>query len=110
MAAARIDILLVGQPANRRYLSGFAASDDSPAASSGWIVLTATQGFFLTTFNFYAAVQEQVRHLEPVKSTARILPALVDLLSKIPGRAIGFEASWLTYDVYEVLAKELNGR
>src|SRR5262245_9723488 len=86
MTARDFDVLLIGQPANRRYLSGFAGSDDSPAASSGWIVLSPTSGYFLTTFNYLSAVREQIRHLEPVQAKPRMLPALVELLNKVPGR------------------------
>src|SRR6266849_932494 len=91
MAEKRLDALLIGQPANRRYLSGFAASDESSNASAGWIVLTPDDGFLVTVFNYYEAVVAHVRHLEPVRAKPRLLPALSEFLNRLPLGHIGFE-------------------
>ena len=110
MAERKLDVLLVGEPANRRYLSGFAGTDDSSLASSGWIVLTPTRGYFLTTFNYFAGVEQSFRHLEPVQAKPRMLDALVELLKQAPGTTLGFEGGWVSFDLYEHLRKELDGR
>jgi Xaa-Pro aminopeptidase len=107
MAERGLDVLLVGEPANRRYLSGFAGHDDSAQASSGWVVLTPTHGYFLTTFNYFAGVEQTVRHLEPVQAKPRMLDALVELLRQTPGATIGFEGGWVSFDLYDRLRKDL---
>lgn len=107
MAERGIDVLLVGEVANRRYLSGFAAQDDSPGLSAGWIVLTPDSGIFLTTFNYYEAVRERMTHLEPIRAEGRTLPALVERLKQTPGARIGFEGGWVTWEVYQALIEGL---
>lgn len=107
MARRGLDVLLVGEPANRRYLSGFAGHDDSSLASSGWIVLTRDTGYFLTTFNYFAGVERQIHHLEPVQATPRMLDGLVALLRRTSGERVGFEGSWVSFDLYQRLRTEL---
>ena len=107
MAREGLDLVVIGHPADRQYLSGFAAQDASSVESAGWIVLGPSDGFFLTTFNFFELTASEVRHLEPVKATRRLPEALAELLGKLPGRAIGFEADWLVYSLYEELTRGL---
>ena len=109
MTQRGVDALIVGKPANRQYLSGFGERDESASASSGWIVLTADKGYFVTGFNYFAAAEATIRHLEPVRATSRLLLGLIELLNRLPVRTIGFEPSWLTYSVYEELRSKLEG-
>ena len=51
LAEQDLDAIVIGQPANREYLSGFTWHDESSSASVGWIVLTPTDGLLLTNFN-----------------------------------------------------------
>lgn len=107
MAERGVDVLLVGQPANRQYLSGFANRDESASASAGWVVITPTSGFLITTFLYFEAVANEVHHLEPVRAERRLLDGLIELLKRLPGAVIGFEGSWVTQAVYLRLADEL---
>jgi len=107
MAARGIDILLIGQPANRQYLTGFTWNDESSQASSGWVVLSVTDGHFLTNFLHFEAARNGIHHLEVSKSPGRILDALVDLLTKIPAGQVGFEGGWISFSFFEDLAGKL---
>jgi Xaa-Pro aminopeptidase len=111
-AERQLDVLLVGEPANREYLTGFGWKDESAGASSGWVVLTPRAGYFLTTFNYFAAVLPSLRHLEPVEVPPgkRMIEALGDLLAKQPGRRIGFESGWLTVAVHRRLTEATSNR
>lgn len=102
-----LDVLLVSQPANRQYLSGFSNRDEAAAASAAWVVLTPREGFFVTSFLYYEAVANSIKHLEPVRAEQRPLDGLIDLLRKIPGSTIGFEGTWVNYSVYEKLAEAI---
>ncbi len=110
MAEQGLGILLVGQPANRRYLTGFSWNDDSSQSSSGWVVLTPTDGFFVTNFLHFEAVETGVRHLEAVKAQSRILDALVGLLEARPSSRIGFEGGWVSYSLFEEWNTRLGSR
>ncbi|HLG51721.1 MAG TPA: aminopeptidase P family protein [Chloroflexota bacterium] len=107
MDARGLQVLIVGQPANRQYLSGFAHRDETAGASAGWIVLTDREGFLITTSLYYDEVAMTVQHLEPVRAERRILDGLITLLSRLPGAAVGFEASWMTVDVHRQIAEAL---
>ena len=107
LAERGIDLLLVGQPANREYLSGFRNDDAAAAASAAWIVLGARSAHFVTSFLYYEAVASTLRHLEPVKAEPRPLDGTIELLKKLPGATIGFEGSWVNYSVYQKLVEAL---
>ncbi|MGH2458408.1 MAG: aminopeptidase P family N-terminal domain-containing protein, partial [Chloroflexota bacterium] len=105
MAEQGIDVLLVSQPANREYLSGFANADESASAAAAWVVLTPTAGYFVTSFLFFEGVSGTLRHLEAVKSESRPLPGTIELLMKLPGATIGFESAWVSHAVVEKLSE-----
>jgi len=108
MAERGFDVLLVSQPNNRRYLTGFPAHEASAGESAGWLVLTPSVGYFLTTFLYYDAVAGVLHDVTPVKAQRRLIDSLGDLLKSVPGATIGFESSWVTYDVYTELAKNVD--
>lgn len=109
MAEQGIDLLLVSQPANREYLSGFANADESASAAAAWIVLTRTAGYFVTSFLYFEGVSGTLRHLEPIRSESRPLPAAIELLKKLPGTTIGFEGAWVSHGVVEKLSEGIGG-
>jgi Xaa-Pro aminopeptidase len=112
LAERGLDVLLIGQPHNRHYLTGFDWSDESAAASSGWIVLTPQTGYLLTSFLYFSAVEKVMRHLEPVQVPigTRVSDGLTALLGRTTGRRIGFEGNWVSYCYYHTLAEGLPGR
>lgn len=107
MAERGVDLLLISHPANRQYLSGFANDDLAASSSAGWIVLTPSAGYFVTSFNYYEGVASTMRHLEPIRAETRPLQGTIDLLKKLPGATIGFEGSWVNYSVYQKLVDEV---
>ena len=107
MAERGMDLLVVGHPANRQYLSGFAWNDESPSASAGWIVLTPDSGYFLTTTLYYDGIRDSLKHLEPVKAAGGITRSLLDLLKGDSARTIGFEGGWFNYLLYDEITKGL---
>lgn len=111
MTRRGVDVLLIGQPANRQYLSGFGERDESPYESAGWIVLTRERGLFVTGFNYFTAIETSVRHLEPVKAASRLLLGLIEVLNELPAGSIGFEGRWVSHGMYhELIAKLGAGR
>ncbi len=107
MARRGLDVLVVGQPANREYLSGFREYEGSASASAGWVVLTSRQGWLVTGFNYFSDVESKLRHLTPVRASSRLLLALVDVLNGLPPGKIGIEGDWLTVSVHAELATRL---
>jgi Xaa-Pro aminopeptidase len=106
LAERGLDAIVIGQPANREYLSGFSWHDETSSASVGWIVLTETAGFLLTNFN-HAAAADSIGHLEVSCADGRLIDALLELVGKLPGRRIGFEGEWISVTTFEYLQGKL---
>ncbi len=106
LAERDLDYLLVTQPENRIYLSGFPDRDPS----AGWLLLGQREGYFLTDSRYVEAARQQVRAEDVVLATPRLLDALVGLLGQLPAGRLGFEASHLTVEQHGDLAGKLQGR
>lgn len=107
IAADGLDYLLVTQPENRRYLSGFADRDLSISSSAGWLLIGQDVGYFLTSFLYLEAVRESVRDLDAVRITGTEPEGLAAKLAELPPGVVGFEPHWLTYQQFGELASEL---
>jgi Xaa-Pro aminopeptidase len=96
--AAGIDALLVSQPHNRRYLSGF-------TGSTGWLLITRDEALFAADFRYYEQVGLECPGYELVRfgATGRGFAdeALPALLAHCAGQRVGFEADHLTYHEFE---------
>ena len=84
-----VDALLIGQPQNRRYLSGF-------TGSAGWLLITAERSVLATDFRYYEQVGRQSPDWELAKITAKFTDLLPDLLAALGVRRLGFESEHLT--------------
>ena len=93
-----LDALLVSQPSNRRYLSGF-------TGSAGYLLISDSETLIATDFRYFeqAAAQSPGFRLIPVAGAAfdAWLPAL---LSGLGGKKVGFEAAHLPYTTFEQMA------
>lgn len=90
IAREQLDALLVSQPENRRYLSGF-------TGSAGWLVISADLALFATDFRYFGQVELECPDFELVKMPAKAVEVLPPMLARAPGRRIGFEADHATY-------------
>ena len=102
-----LDLLLIGQPANREYLSGFTWHDESSTVSVGWIVLSSTMGLLLTNFNHAEAAKATIRHLEVRIARARLNDLVVDVLREIEGTRIGYESDWINVSTHASLVERI---
>ena len=108
-----LDALLVASQYNRRYLTGFSATDGDITESSGLALVTA-DNLFLITGTFHLTNLEH----EIVPSGAEVLPtdkttAAMVVAAAVRERGIrrlGFEKDWLSYARYERLREKLDER
>jgi len=93
-----LDALIVSQPANRRYLSGF-------TGSAGYLLISEHDTLIATDFRYFeqAAAQATDFRLQPVAGPA-FETWLPDLLSGLGGKKVGFEAAHLPYATFEQMA------
>ncbi len=86
-----LDALLISQPENRRYLSGF-------TGSAGWVILSAEQAILATDFRYYEQVGQEAPAFELVKVEGKFDALLPGLLADLGVRRLGFESQHVTVD------------
>jgi Xaa-Pro aminopeptidase len=90
----KIDVLLVGQPENRRYLSGYCALDHGISESAGVLFVPARgEPLLLTDFRFGEQAERETA-LKVVLYNKGLLALLHDLLSQYKIRRLGFESHY----------------
>jgi Xaa-Pro aminopeptidase len=94
-----VDGVLVGYPANVRYLSGF-------TGSSGWLLITQDAARLVSDFRFRLQAADEAPDFEfvEIKRTDEDLPAA---LAALGCAAVGFEAEHLTVQTHQRLAARL---
>lgn len=102
IADLNLDAMLVEQPANRRYLTGF-------SGSSGITMVTPDAAFLITDSRYYGRAEREAPDFELVKAGVTPLDHLVTTLAEVGAQRIGIEAEWVTIDYRDRLAKKLDG-
>jgi Xaa-Pro aminopeptidase len=90
LAEQSIDALLISQPENRSYLSGF-------TGSAGVLCISADLALIATDFRYYQQVGIEAPRFELVKVTSTFADVLSELLARQPLRRLGFEADHATF-------------
>jgi Xaa-Pro aminopeptidase len=101
LADRKLDLLLVSQPENRRYLSGF-------TGSAGTLLITPRRAILATDFRYYEQVARQAPdwELARIKTTLDdLLPDLLDdlLPDRLDSQAVqrlGFESQHVSVDQF----------
>jgi Xaa-Pro aminopeptidase/Xaa-Pro dipeptidase len=96
------DAMLVMQPENRFYLSGF-------TGSSGALLVTKKKAYLITDFRYLEQAREQSPHLEVIKMTDNLADTLAAMPEKTVIRALAFESGYVNYKLYEELGRKLSG-
>ena len=94
LAERGLDGLLVTQPYNIRYLTGFTGGE-------GWLVVTADRASFATDSRYFEQVEREAPAVELVRLTAPIRKSLKDFLEGIPAERMGFEADHVTVGFFD---------
>jgi len=91
-----LDALLVSQPENRRYLSGF-------TGSSGWLLISEQHAILATDSRYTEQAKEEALDFEIIQVKGELHNWLPDLVSDPGWHKLGFEASFVPYDSYHKL-------
>jgi Xaa-Pro aminopeptidase len=86
-----LDAVLISQPENRRYLSGF-------TGSAGWLLVSATEALLATDFRYYEQVGHQAPRFKLAKIKKKFPDLLPSLLADLGVRYLGFESHHVTVD------------
>jgi len=105
MAEANLDGMLITQPENRRYLSGF-------TGSSGVLIVTAKRQAIATDFRYYEQVQAQCPAWELIEVGYDFEGKMLNVLRamKLGARSVGFEAGHVSVDQLNRWQRALKGR
>jgi Xaa-Pro aminopeptidase len=97
-----LDAILITQPENRRYLSGF-------TGSTGVLLISQDQAVLATDFRYYEQVEKQAPDFRLAKVTARFETLLPELIQQVGAKAVGFESAHLTVDQHQKWQKVAEG-
>lgn len=100
-----IDGLLVSQPDNRRYLSGYTAPDHGIQESSGLLLIPAKGRPYLLTDARFTLQAEAEAQLFLVELYSRgLLPLLERLINRLGLQSLAFESDYLLHSTFQRLA------
>ena len=97
----QLDALIVSQPENRRYLSGYTAADHGIQESSGFLLITQDGRPYLLTdsrFTLQAEAEAAGYHLHVYRRG--LLEALEHLLPQLDVQSVGFEADYFLFSTH----------
>ena len=94
LAAEGLDAILITQPENRRYLSGF-------TGSAGMLLISADEAIIATDFRYYEQVEKQAPDFCLAKITDKFKALLPELVQQVGAKRVGFESTHLTVDQHQ---------
>jgi Xaa-Pro aminopeptidase len=107
LSPGKPDTLWIIQPENRRYLSGFKASDPQINESSGSLLINRKNAFLITDSRYTTEAQKQAVDYEVITIKKDLLTTLGELLLRMKTTTLGFEGDHLTWDQHRLLVKYL---
>lgn len=102
LVAQGLEALLISQPENRRYLSGF-------TGSSGWLLISAERSILATDFRYYEQVGREAPAFELAQIKTTFSKLLPDLLAGMGVRRLGFESQHVTVDELDTWRQATEG-
>lgn len=102
LKASNLDALLVSNPVDIRYLTGF-VGDDS------WLLVSAASSIvhILSDFRFDEQIAKEAPHARAIMRKTSLTVALKELASKLKVQMIGLQQDYLTVSQGKVISKEL---
>ena len=100
LAEIEIDAILISQPENRYYLSGF-------AGSSGFLLITPQKAILATDFRYIEQAKTEVPDYEIFQITGDMISWFPELVADLGLRKTGFEAGHITFTTYRQLSDML---
>jgi len=105
----KLDGMLITQPENRRYLSGYSASDSSISETSGVLLIPAKgTPFLMTDSRFDIHARQEAKGFEILLYPKGLLTLLTSLLPKLGIKRLGFESHYMLHSAAEKMASKLD--
>jgi len=100
IAEKQLDAILISQPENLRYLSGF-------TGSSGWLLISEKKTILATDFRYVEQAKEESPDFEIIQAKRELSDWLPDLVSDLRWHKLGFEANCISYNTHHKLSEAL---
>lgn len=100
LADEQLDAIMITDPANRRYLSGF-------TGTAGTLFISADRALLATDFRYYERVERQAPDFQLVKLTGRLVDVLPDVVADLDIHRLGFEGDNVTVSLYNDILTSL---
>jgi Xaa-Pro aminopeptidase len=101
LAQKELDVLVVSQPENRRYLSGF-------TGSAGWLVISNNSAYLAVDFRYVEQAKKEAPDFNVIHVKDDMVRWLPKFLSDFGFKKVGFEADQVPFATYEELFKTIN--
>jgi Xaa-Pro aminopeptidase len=98
LAKKRFDTLLVSEPWNRAYLSGFWAEDMQLRESSGFLLITEKAQVLATDFRYQEQAEKESPNFQIVIYKEDLTNILPEIFASLSSHNLGFENHHLTYE------------
>lgn len=98
MREKEIEALLITDPLNRRYLSGF-------TGTAGYLLISETAAYLLTDGRYVEQAKKQATQFEVIFRQEKVLETIADLLQQESLSILAFESEHLTVAAYQQLQK-----
>jgi len=101
------DTLWVLQPENRRYLSGFKATDGQLTESSGSLFIRKDALILVTDSRYTTEAESQAVDFDVITLKKGFTESFPQIISGLGTRVLGFDENHLTWSVHRDLTKKL---
>lgn len=95
-----LDAILISQPENRHYLSGF-------TGSTGWLLISASNAFLAVDFRYVERAKREAPNLEIIQVKGELGDWFPGVVSNLGFKRVGVEANHLTFASDRQLTEEL---
>ena len=108
MGRKKLNAVLISQPENRRYLSGYTGGDHGIAESSG-VLLIPRKGpvFLLTDFRFKIQAEKEAGGFEVVLYPKGLIELLARMLPDLGITKLGFESHYTLHSTAKLMSEQL---
>ena len=101
------DMLWIVQPENRRYLSGFKASDTQLNESSGSLFITRRKANLITDSRYTVEAENEAVDFRVITQKGTFQEELIKRIKEAKGKYLGFEEDHVTWNLHKQLSSKL---
>lgn len=108
LARKKLDAVLISQPENRRYLSGYTGGDHGIAESSGALLISRKGPvFLLTDFRFKIQAEKETSGFEVALYPKGLIELLSRMLPDLEITTLGFESHYTLHSTAKLMVEQL---